>query len=310
MDEAPNDDGSQEKEDAELGASLNPQQNPSDVTPEQAKAAIESSARSHLIAQTHAIILPSFSTWFDMHTIHNTERKAMVEFFNNRNRSKTPAVYKDYRDFMINTYRLNPSEYLTVTACRRNLAGDVCAIMRVHAFLEQWGLINYQVCPSRPLGLLSPNNTRSTPTLVPQPSLPPSPATSASPPTLPAACNPSNPPKTPSSPLVKPLHLPNAPSRKPLLPERTSTLKSAATSTIRPTKTLPPALLTATPMQPLPMAPPHPPRPPKPSRPPPKHLPSPFIATHAGSTARACVSTTPRTCLRPPAPSARPLLRK
>ena len=46
---------------------------------------------------------------------------------------------------MIDTYRLNPNEYLTVTACRRNLAGDVCAIMRVHAFLEQWGLINYQV---------------------------------------------------------------------------------------------------------------------------------------------------------------------
>jgi SWI/SNF related-matrix-associated actin-dependent regulator of chromatin subfamily C len=46
---------------------------------------------------------------------------------------------------MINTYRLNPGEYLTVTACRRNLAGDVGAIMRVHGFLEQWGLINYQV---------------------------------------------------------------------------------------------------------------------------------------------------------------------
>lgn len=46
---------------------------------------------------------------------------------------------------MIDTYRLNPTEYLTSTACRRNLAGDVCAIMRVHGFLEQWGLINYQV---------------------------------------------------------------------------------------------------------------------------------------------------------------------
>ena len=46
---------------------------------------------------------------------------------------------------MIDTYRLNPTEYLTSTACRRNLAGDVCAIMRVHAFLEQWGLVNYQV---------------------------------------------------------------------------------------------------------------------------------------------------------------------
>jgi SWI/SNF related-matrix-associated actin-dependent regulator of chromatin subfamily C len=109
------------------------------------KENIESAAREHLISQTHAIVLPSYSTWFDMSGIHDIERKAMAEFFNNRNRSKTPAVYKDYRDFMINTYRLNPVEYLTVTACRRNLAGDVCAIMRVHAFLEQWGLINYQV---------------------------------------------------------------------------------------------------------------------------------------------------------------------
>jgi SWI/SNF related-matrix-associated actin-dependent regulator of chromatin subfamily C len=109
------------------------------------KAAVEQSARSHLIEQSHAIILPSYSAWFDMHQVHSIERKALPEFFNNRNRSKTPAVYKDYRDFMVNTYRLNPAEYLTVTACRRNLAGDVCAIMRVHSFLEQWGLINYQV---------------------------------------------------------------------------------------------------------------------------------------------------------------------
>lgn len=112
------------------------------------KETAESAAREHLISQTHAIVLPSYSTWFDMNSIHDIERKAMAEFFNTRNRSKTPAVYKDYRDFMINTYRLNPVEYLTVTACRRNLAGDVCAIMRVHAFLEQWGLINYQVSAS------------------------------------------------------------------------------------------------------------------------------------------------------------------
>jgi hypothetical protein len=84
-----------------------------------------------------------------MSKIHPVERRALPEFFNSRNRSKTPAIYKDYRDFMINTYRLRPTEYLTVTACRRNLAGDVCAIMRVHAFLEQWGLINYQVRRSK-----------------------------------------------------------------------------------------------------------------------------------------------------------------
>jgi hypothetical protein len=117
------------------------------------KKIAESSARTHLINQRHAIILPSYSSWFDMHTIHELERKSLPEFFNNRNRSKTPAVYKDYRDFMINTYRLCPQEYLTVTACRRNLAGDVCAIMRVHGFLEQWGLINYQVIHSSPFSL-------------------------------------------------------------------------------------------------------------------------------------------------------------
>jgi SWI/SNF related-matrix-associated actin-dependent regulator of chromatin subfamily C len=112
----------------------------------QAKADLQSAARSHFVTQTYATIIPSYATWFDMRYIDYRERKALPEFFNGRNRSKTPAVYRDYRDFMINTYRLNPSEYLTVTACRRNLAGDVCAIMRVHAFLEQWGLINYQVC--------------------------------------------------------------------------------------------------------------------------------------------------------------------
>jgi len=119
---------------------------PEEDAPTITKATIQHSARTHLIAQTHQVVLPSYSTWFDMHQIHNIEKKALPEFFNSRNRSKTPAVYKDYRDFMVNTYRLNPSEYLTFTACRRNLAGDVCAVMRVHAFLEQWGLINYQVC--------------------------------------------------------------------------------------------------------------------------------------------------------------------
>jgi len=138
-------------EDDEMGEAKEgtPAAERADAVPTNTKSVAELSARQHLIQQNHAIILPSYSTWFDMHAVHNIERKALPEFFNNRNRSKTPAVYKDYRDFMVNTYRLNPAEYLTVTACRRNLAGDVCAIMRVHAFLEQWGLINYQVLQPR-----------------------------------------------------------------------------------------------------------------------------------------------------------------
>lgn len=116
---------------------------------------LEEEARRYLAAQTHPVIIPSYSAWFDMSTIAAIEKKSLPEFFSNKNKSKTPTIYKEYRDFMLNTYRLNPTEYLTVTACRRNLAGDVCAIMRVHAFLEQWGLINYQVSLVWPsLGLL------------------------------------------------------------------------------------------------------------------------------------------------------------
>ncbi|KAK3919431.1 SWI/SNF complex subunit SMARCC2 [Frankliniella fusca] len=101
--------------------------------------------------QTHHIIIPSYSAWFDYNAIHTVEKRALPEFFNGKNKSKTPEIYLAYRNFMIDTYRLNPTEYITSTACRRNLAGDVCAIMRVHAFLEQWGLINYQVdVDSRP----------------------------------------------------------------------------------------------------------------------------------------------------------------
>ncbi|CAF1634493.1 unnamed protein product, partial [Adineta ricciae] len=94
--------------------------------------------------QTHHIIIPSYSAWFDYNAINAIEKRALIEFFNGKNRSKTPEIYMAYRNFMIDTYRLNPNEYLSITACRRNLAGDVCAIMRIHAFLEQWGLINYQ----------------------------------------------------------------------------------------------------------------------------------------------------------------------
>uniref|UniRef100_A0A7N9AUL1 SWI/SNF related, matrix associated, actin dependent regulator of chromatin, subfamily c, member 1a n=1 Tax=Mastacembelus armatus TaxID=205130 RepID=A0A7N9AUL1_9TELE len=107
--------------------------------------------------QTHHIIIPSYAAWFDYNCIHEIERRALPEFFNGKNKSKTPEIYLAYRNFMIDTYRLNPQEYLTSTSCRRNLTGDVCAIMRVHAFLEQWGLVNYQVdAESRPLPMGPP----------------------------------------------------------------------------------------------------------------------------------------------------------
>ncbi|XP_028836789.1 SWI/SNF complex subunit SMARCC1 isoform X2 [Denticeps clupeoides] len=115
------------------------------------------SGEDNVTEQTHHIIIPSYAAWFDYNCIHEIERRALPEFFNGKNKSKSPEIYLAYRNFMIDTYRLNPQEYLTSTSCRRNLTGDVCAVMRVHAFLEQWGLINYQVdAESRPLPMGPP----------------------------------------------------------------------------------------------------------------------------------------------------------
>uniref|UniRef100_A0A1I8JI61 SWI/SNF complex subunit SMARCC2 n=2 Tax=Macrostomum lignano TaxID=282301 RepID=A0A1I8JI61_9PLAT len=109
--------------------------------------------------QAHVIIVPSYATWFDYNSIHALEERGLPEFFTKGKQSKTPEAYLAYRNFMIDTYRLNPQEYLTFTACRRNLHGDVCGILRVHAFLEQWGLINYQVDNEAKLAALGPPST-------------------------------------------------------------------------------------------------------------------------------------------------------
>lgn len=60
---------------------------------------------------------------------------------------------------MVDSFRLNPLEYLSVTACRRNLAGDVGSILRVHGFLEQWGLINYNLDGDKHSQMMGPPST-------------------------------------------------------------------------------------------------------------------------------------------------------
>ncbi|SCU99580.1 LAME_0G03950g1_1 [Lachancea meyersii CBS 8951] len=97
------------------------------------------------IPQSHEIVIPSYARWFHLQKIHSIEKQSLPEFFTNRIPSKTPQVYVKYRNFMVNSYRLNPNEFFTMTAARRNLCGDAGAILRIHKFLMKWGLINYQV---------------------------------------------------------------------------------------------------------------------------------------------------------------------
>ena len=90
------------------------------------------------------IYLPISSSWFNMDNIHEIEMKSNPEFFVGKYPTKTPQVYKKYRNFIINLYRENPSMYLSSKTCNKHLAGDTAAIMRIHSFLENWGLINFK----------------------------------------------------------------------------------------------------------------------------------------------------------------------
>lgn len=82
----------------------------------------------------------------------------MKEFFEASSISRTPKIYKEYRDFIINKYREDPSRRLTFTEIRKSLVGDVTLLHKVFFFLEKWGLINFVAPPRDPDG--SDNDVR------------------------------------------------------------------------------------------------------------------------------------------------------
>ncbi|KAK6465258.1 eighth largest subunit of RSC [Scheffersomyces coipomensis] len=132
------------------------------VDVEKLRSEFRDKAKNYLVEQTNHIVSPSFSKWFDFSKIHSIEKKSFPDFFNdNENKSpyKSQDVYKNMRDFIVNTFRLNPKEYLTITAIRKNLAGDVTSIIRIHQFLERWGLINYQIDPRTKPSSIGPQYT-------------------------------------------------------------------------------------------------------------------------------------------------------
>ena len=94
-----------------------------------------------------AFIIPSCSAWFNIETIHEIEMQSLPEFFCGKFPHKNPVTYLDYRNYIIKMYRESPNAYLSATVCRKSLPGDVCSIIRLHAFLEHWGLINFNVEP-------------------------------------------------------------------------------------------------------------------------------------------------------------------
>ena len=71
----------------------------------------------------------------------------MPEFFCKKYPQKNPVNYKTFRNLIVKLFRENPSIYLSASTCRKHVPVDVCSILRLHSFLEQWGIINFNVEP-------------------------------------------------------------------------------------------------------------------------------------------------------------------
>lgn len=132
------------------------------ISPEQLRREFQEKAQTYLVEQGQHVVIPSFTKWFNLNKIAPIEERSFPDIFGEHKLNltyKNPELYKNMRDFMINCYRLNPREYLTITAIRRNLCGDVGIIIRIHQFLEKWGLINYQIDPRTKPSLVGPQYT-------------------------------------------------------------------------------------------------------------------------------------------------------
>lgn len=73
------------------------------------------------------------------------EKFSLREFFDASSVTRSPRIYKEYRDFIISRYREDPSRKLTFTEVRKSLVGDISVLLKVFTFLEKWGLINFNV---------------------------------------------------------------------------------------------------------------------------------------------------------------------
>ena len=104
--------------------------------------------------------LQTFS-WYSKNNISSIEKKLLPEWFNGSAPHQTPKIYIEIREKIISLSQENENKYVSATAVRRSVPGDVGSLLRLHKFLEACGFINTNSSAdftSLPLGLALPNS--------------------------------------------------------------------------------------------------------------------------------------------------------
>lgn len=129
---------------------------PITVLPTQSKSATITAKNVPSTIPTNKIpiVLPSCSAWFDQNSIHAIEREQLASIFFSSSRrplsvfglggEEREQKYKLVRNQIVALYRREPSRRLVFSDVRRMIDTDVALLARVFAFVEHWGIINFQ----------------------------------------------------------------------------------------------------------------------------------------------------------------------
>ena len=82
--------------------------------------------------------------WFSSSSISDVEFKYLSPDILDEN-ARYQYKYSTIRNFIVDLYMQKKSAYLSATECRRKLSADVCKIIRIHEFLDSFGIINFAV---------------------------------------------------------------------------------------------------------------------------------------------------------------------
>lgn len=86
--------------------------------------------------------------WFTIDGIRGQEKLFLPEFFDGSVLQLSPEIYRNTRNAIFDEYRSTPHIYLSATACRKRISGDIRAVIAIHDFLDSHGIINYAVDPA------------------------------------------------------------------------------------------------------------------------------------------------------------------
>ncbi|NXQ49723.1 SMRC1 protein, partial [Catharus fuscescens] len=105
--------------------------------------------------QTNHIIIPSYASWFDYNCIHVIERRALPEFFNGKNKSKTPEIDLFFSLLFSNLSCLIPSSIKNSTCSHSSVPSTVsflCSFLPSHRIIYPF----LYICVHVLVQLLSP----------------------------------------------------------------------------------------------------------------------------------------------------------